>query len=108
MGSKKLAGENIEYIENSDSHPGAQFNSDFRHLVKTEIAKFTAEDRLESAQAATPFELAQLAHPTMLNVAEPPPADSSGDVVRQDDPAAVSRRQIAQGEILDLAMPDAH
>jgi hypothetical protein len=108
MGSKKLVGDNIEYIENSDSHPGAQFNSDFRHLVKTEIANFTAEDRLESAQAATPFELAQLARPTMLNVAEPPPVDRPGDLVGQDDSAAESRRQIAQGEILDLVKPAEH
>jgi len=78
MGSKKLDGDNIEYIENNDSHPGAQFNSQFRNLAKSEIAKFAAEDRLETAQAATPFELAQLARPTML---------------------------AAQGEILDLPKP---
>jgi hypothetical protein len=30
MGSQKLVGDNIEYIENNDSHPGAQFNSEFR------------------------------------------------------------------------------
>ena len=42
MGSKKLVGDNIEYIANNDSHPGAQFNSDFRNLVKSEIAKFTS------------------------------------------------------------------
>ncbi len=43
MGSNKLAGPNIEYIANNDSHPGAQFNPVFRNLVKTEIAKFSAE-----------------------------------------------------------------
>ena len=43
MGSKKLVGPNIEYIANNDSHPGAQFNSEFRSLVKTEIAKLSAE-----------------------------------------------------------------
>jgi hypothetical protein len=43
MGSKKLSGPNIEYIANNDSHPGAQFNSEFRSLVKTEVAKFSAE-----------------------------------------------------------------
>ena len=51
MGSKKLIGENIEYIANYDSHPGAQFNSEFRSLVKSEIAKFAANVRLETAQA---------------------------------------------------------
>src|SRR5579872_2331060 len=58
MGSKKLIGDNIEYIANNDSHPGAQFSSQFRNLVKTEIAKFTAEDRLETAQADAPKPLA--------------------------------------------------
>ena len=43
MGSKKLVGPNIEYIANNDSHPGAQFNSEFRSLVKTEVAKLSAE-----------------------------------------------------------------
>ena len=43
MGSNKLAGPNIEYIANNDSHPGAQFNSGFRNLVKTEVARLSAE-----------------------------------------------------------------
>ena len=45
MGSNKLAGPNIEYIANNDSHPGAQFNSEFRSLVKTEVAKLSAEKK---------------------------------------------------------------
>src|SRR5215472_6299618 len=36
MGSKKLVGPNIEYVANNDSHPGAQFSSEFRNLVKSE------------------------------------------------------------------------
>jgi hypothetical protein len=44
MGSKKLSGSNIEYIANNDSHPGAQFSSEFRSLVKTEVAKFSVEN----------------------------------------------------------------
>ncbi len=43
MGSNKLVGPNIEYIANNDSHPGAQFNSEFRSLVKTEVARLAAE-----------------------------------------------------------------
>jgi hypothetical protein len=43
MGSNKLVGPNIEYIANNDSHPGAQFNSKFRNLVKTEVARLAAE-----------------------------------------------------------------
>src|SRR6516225_3049811 len=42
MGSKKLIGPNIEYIANNDSHPGAQFSSEFRNLVKSEIARVSA------------------------------------------------------------------
>lgn len=54
MGSRKLIGPNIEYIANHDSHPGAQFDPQFRDLVKSEVAKFTAEDRMETAQAGMP------------------------------------------------------
>ena len=46
MGSNKLVGPNIEYIANNNSHPGAQFNSEFRSLVKTEVAKLSAEKEL--------------------------------------------------------------
>jgi hypothetical protein len=54
MGSRKLIGPNIEYIANNDSHPGAQFDPQFRDLVKSEVAKFIGEDRVETAQAETP------------------------------------------------------
>jgi hypothetical protein len=72
MGSKKLVGENIEYIANYDSHPGAQFNSDFRDLVKSEVAKFAADNRSEIAKAAgsTANKLAQVAKPARLKPGE--------------------------------------
>jgi hypothetical protein len=72
MGSKKLVGENIEYIANYDSHPGAQFNSDFRNLVKSEVAKFAADNRLEVTKAAksTANKLAQVAKPVRLKPGE--------------------------------------
>ncbi len=55
MGSKKLAGDNIEYIANDDSHMGTQFSSDFRKLVKSEIARLSAQDDGGgTAQAAPP------------------------------------------------------
>jgi hypothetical protein len=54
MGSKKLIGPNIEYIANNDSHPGAQFSSDFRDLVKSEIARVSAEGAVMTAQAGGP------------------------------------------------------
>jgi hypothetical protein len=51
MGSLKLEGANIQYIENNDSHPAAQFNSDFQGLVKSEIARLAAEDTVFTAEA---------------------------------------------------------
>ncbi len=54
MGSKKLIGPNIEYIANNDSHPGAQFSSEFRNLVKSEIARVSAEPAVVTAQTQVP------------------------------------------------------
>ena len=103
MGSKKLEGDNIEYITNNDSHPGAQFSSEFRNLVKSEIAKFTAADRLETARAALvqPVALAQLPPPPNDELGDaPPPASPPRDAALPGN--AKSCRSIAQGEILDL------
>lgn len=67
MGSKKLIGPNIEYIANNDSHPGAQFSSDFRNLVKSEIARISAEPAVVTAQARVPvapaLAFAETSHP---------------------------------------------
>jgi len=95
MGSRKLIGENIEYIANNDSHPGAQFNSDFRNLVKTEIAKFTPDDRLETAQAQAPKQvtLAQLSRPPALK-----PADER-QAPQQRELAAKGNLQIADARM---------
>ena len=101
MGSKKLVGDNIEYITNNNSHPGAQFNSEFRNLAKDEIAKFSAEDRLETAQAETPkVEVADA-----LTPAQSSPSTQLEPVAlqyEQNSPAAEDRPQIAQA-----AMPKA-
>jgi len=51
MGSKRLVGGNIEYVVNNDSHPGAQFNSEFRSLVKSEIARLSAGEDRDTARA---------------------------------------------------------
>jgi hypothetical protein len=59
MGSKKLIGPNIEYVANNHSHPGAQFSSEFRNLVKSEIARVSAEPAVETAQARVPVAPAQ-------------------------------------------------
>lgn len=55
MGSQKLVGPNIEYITNNDSHPGAPFNAEFRDLVRSEIARLSAEP----APNATPADMAK-------------------------------------------------
>jgi hypothetical protein len=54
MGSKRLVGPNIEYITNNDSHPGAPFNSEFRDLVRSEIARLSAEPDPNTVQAEMP------------------------------------------------------
>jgi hypothetical protein len=94
MGSKKLVGGKIQYIANNDSHPGAQFSSAFRNLVKSEITKFTAEDRLETARAEIPKppRLARLDRSATLKSAE------QRLPYQQRDLAAEDRVQIAQAE----------
>jgi hypothetical protein len=98
MGSKKLIGENIEYIANYDSHPGAQFNSEFRNLVRSEIARFTANDRLETAHAdvSRPNKVAQLTQPSRLKSAEERPTHPQRDLPAKD------HLQIAQAEMPKL------
>jgi hypothetical protein len=108
MGSKKLEGSNIEYIANNDSHPGAQFNFEFRDLVKRELANFAAEDRQdrqdhqETAQAAAP---APLAYAQLPRSTEPKASDAW--LGRQaNDAAAKDQRQMVQTEIpLPLPRP---
>jgi len=92
MGSKKLDGDNIEYIENSDSHPGAQFNSEFRALAKSEIAKFAAED--QPGDLAQQVDLAaagdrQIAQGEILDLPKP----AAPERVAQEPPAAPSGSQ---------------
>jgi len=83
MGSKKLAGDNIEYIANDDSHMGTQFSSDFRNLVKSEIARISAEDDGGGAtQAALPRQPAPSSQ-----IPEPDPAKPAIDI--QNDAKAV-------------------
>lgn len=60
MGSQKLDAPNIEYIANNDTHPGAQFNEQFHSIVKSELARISALDNLQTAQAKA-FRASQLA-----------------------------------------------
>ena len=93
MGSKKLVGDNIEYIANNDSHPGAQFSSQFRDLAKSEVAKFAAEDRVETAQAETP----QVETPEPLKPAQSSPSIQPAALTsEQNSPPAEDRPQVAQ------------
>lgn len=93
MGSQKLVGENIEYIENNDSHPGAQFNPQFRDLVKTEVAKLADEDRLGTAQA----EMSKLVKLAQLQPDRP--------THERRELATKDHLQIAQAEMPKLPKP---
>jgi hypothetical protein len=100
MGSRKLIGDNIEYMPNNDSHPGAQFNSDFRNLVKTEVAKFTTDDRVQVAQgpAPKPVQVAQLSRSAALK----PVDNKSADNKPVDQRSAANARtnlQIAEAQV---------
>jgi len=73
MGSKKLIGPNIEYIANNDSHPGAQFGSEFRNLVKSEIARVSTEPDVVTAQAGAPTTPASITAQTPVQAPLPVP-----------------------------------
>jgi hypothetical protein len=73
MGSQKLVGPNVEYIVNNDSHPGAQFNSEFRSLVKNEIARLSAEDDQNTADLVTPEAAAVGSAAAQYLSPQPPP-----------------------------------
>jgi len=66
MGSRRLVGANIEYIANNDSHLGAQYNSEFRSLVRAEIARLSAEDQSITNGSISP-------ETSILNAQYPPP-----------------------------------
>jgi hypothetical protein len=97
MGSKKLAGDNIEYIANDDSHMGTQFSSDFRNLVKSEIARLSVEDNGGgTAQAALP----QQPVPSS-QISEPDPAKPAIEI--QNDAKAVDGDKTKDQPHCDIA-----
>ena len=65
MGSQRLDAPNVEYVANNDSHPGAQFSEQFHSIVKAELARISALDNVQTAQAkpAKPSQLAKLSPP---------------------------------------------
>jgi lipoprotein-anchoring transpeptidase ErfK/SrfK len=70
MGSRRLVGANIKYIVNNDSHVGAQYNLEFRSLVRAEIARLSAEDQNTPDGSINP-------ETSILNAQYPPPQPSS-------------------------------
>jgi hypothetical protein len=99
MGSKKLIGPNIEYIANNDSHPGAQFSSEFRNLVKSEIARVSADPGVVTAQAPVPA-------PTALAFADArTPAAQATAQVRAPTTAAPMTAQAAVQAPLPVPRP---
>lgn len=113
MGSQKLVGQNIEYIENNNSHPGAQFNPQFRDLVKIQVAKFTDDDRLETAQAesAKPVKLAGLQPELGHQQSEPaaphpqiaPAKMSKLPIPAKPEPIAPAQSQQQQADVVAFA-----
>jgi hypothetical protein len=97
MGSKKLIGPNIEYIVNNDSHPGAQFNPEFRQLVKSQVAKFAAEDRRQIAEAQTSEPLAFA--PVAQARTEARPASPARTTVQRRNPAAEERVRMLEAAV---------
>lgn len=102
MGSRKLIGPNIEYIANNDSHPGAQFDPQFRDLVKSEVGKFIDEDCVETAQAATPkpVEIAAAATGQIIDLRRDAAAKDGADTAPARTPQSAelaSAREAAAG-----------
>ena len=98
MGSKKLewSAGNIEFMPNHDSHPGAQFNTDFRNMVKTEVAKMSTAPDIQVAQNDSAKDAkednAKLTKLVGLSYAEDPSSRT------QKDFAAKLPAQISQGD----------
>jgi hypothetical protein len=93
MGSKKLIGPNIEYIENNDSHPGAQFNLEFRSLVKSEINRVTTESTLLAARIPDPSKANSPLGATALAFANERSGSSSVDSSAANRPAKPAVKQ---------------
>jgi hypothetical protein len=93
MGSRKLVGENIEYVANNDTHPGAQFNLEFRNLAKTEIGNFAVRDHQEPARTETSrsVRVPQVARSAKL-------ATEEQATLRQRDSSSRNRLTVAQTE----------
>jgi hypothetical protein len=81
MGSKKLVGDNIEYIANNDTHIGTQFSPTFRDLVKSEITRLAS---LPDDPVAAQAEAAQPPSPSPQPDLIKPAPDAQNDVQAAD------------------------
>jgi hypothetical protein len=86
MGSQKLDAPNIEYVVNNDTHPGAQFNEQFRSIVKSELARISTPDSSQTAQGK-PFKPSQLAK-------LPPPKDAKSAALAFANPDPPKHEQV--------------
>jgi hypothetical protein len=100
MGSKKLVGDNIEYIANNDSHPGAQFSPQFRNLVKTEITKLSTDTGMEMAYADAPKQ------PDPAKPGDLVPRPEFLKLARQPEPAPLSKQPDAAKQSNASKQPD--
>ena len=102
MGSKKLIGENIEYIANNDTHLGTQFSPDFRKLVKSEIDRLATEGDPGLAQAE-PSQPPSPANPMAAApaAATPPLAPNDATIIRADE----TKKQPHCDSTADLSQP---
>ena len=113
MGSKKLewTAGNIEYMPNNDSHPGAQFNPEFRSLVKTEIARMTQQPDVQTAQASSPVRMAYAEQPQdrrMKDIAQILPKDAQKIAPARtpgSDPATTASLQSVSAQIAQEPIP---
>jgi hypothetical protein len=114
MGSKKLewTAGNIEFMPNNDSHPGAQFNLAFRSMVKTEIAKMTAEPAVDVARTESSAKLAyaeQGSRNPLLQLKDPAQKDASKKdavlkALTEKDEKALAQKDLAQKDLAQKAL----
>jgi hypothetical protein len=83
MGSQKLDAPNVEYVVNNDTHPGAQFNEQFRSIVKSELARVSALDNVQTVKAFKPSQLAK----------SPPPKDTKPSALAFASPDSPKHEQ---------------
>jgi hypothetical protein len=110
MGSKKLTGPNIEYIANNDSHPGAQFSSQFRDLVKTEVTRLSTAGRVENAQAETKPPQTEAKAPAPVKLAEVAKSPEGGKPAEPAKPVEAAKPakdslKVAQAEVAKPPQP---